>query len=240
MNRNIMLLAITSALFINSATLQAEYKIKFQQEKLPLKGVWTVDTYRYENWQDIDGLFDCGEWSPSADTKYQNTFFTQTASCSQKQERDVYVIEKFSVTEEERERFHETEEQIISKNKTQSIEGTKPPEYVNQCFYDYSTAYWQWRFDDSGGCGYSCTGIYAKTSENYITVRSIAGYHSDMKAVKADHRYQREQPDWKTSYGPVTINGGQHLVYRGALKYSSGTNYSDYKSKKWEVCIKPY
>lgn len=240
MIKKIALLAITGFLITDITSAQAEYKIKFQQEKLPLKGVWTADSYRYENWQDVDGLFNCGEWSPSADTKYQNTTFTQTATCSQKQERDVYVIEKFSVTEEERERFYETEEQIISRNKTQSAEGTKPPEYINQCFYDYSNAYWQWRFDDSGGCSYSCTGIYAKSSENYIYVRSIAGYHSDLKYFKSSSRSGREKPDWKTSYGPVTINGGQHLVYRGALKYSSGTNYSDYKSKKWEVCIKPY
>ena len=135
MIKNIALLAITGFLITDITSAQAEYKIKFQQEKLPLKGVWTADSYRYENWQDVDGLFNCGEWSPSADTKYQNTTFTQTATCSQKQERDVYVVEKFSVTEEERERFYETEEQIISRNKTQSVEGTKPPEYINQCFY---------------------------------------------------------------------------------------------------------
>ena len=238
MIKNIALLAIAGVFIGNITSAQAEYKIKFQQEKLPLKGVWTADSYRYENWQDVDGLFNCGEWSPSADTKYQNTIFTQTATCSQKQERDVYVVEKFSVTEEERERFYETEEQIISRNKTQSVEGTKPPEYINQCFYD-SSNYWEWYFDDSGGCSYSCTGIYAKSSPNRITVRSLGGYFSDTKYVKSSNKSTRRSPNWMTELpNPVMINGGYHRIYRGAEKYSN-VNYSN-ERRKWEVCIEPY
>ena len=40
MNKNMKLFAIASCFFVSVATAQAEYKIKFEQDKLPLKVVW--------------------------------------------------------------------------------------------------------------------------------------------------------------------------------------------------------
>ena len=78
----------------------------------------------YGNWTDVNGHYNCEDWTPNVSEINLNEAFTQTRDCSQDQQRTVDIYDVWANGEETHNRT-ETESQTISESETQAAIGTK-------------------------------------------------------------------------------------------------------------------
>jgi len=123
--------------FIFSMNSFADYKVIISP-MMKLEGVWQYIDTEYGSWFDVGNLINCdGIWSPSTSTIASGTSFTQYQDCEQKQERNVFDVEEFSITKETRRIQKKNEERTIAKNKSRIATGTKVVR-TGYCHYENS------------------------------------------------------------------------------------------------------
>jgi hypothetical protein len=170
----------------------------------------------YTEWLNVNGLYNCEDWTPEANTQDYGIDFQQTRNCEQDQTRNVYVYQNWSIGDKTL--VSETiENQTIIISENQTNVGTK--DYITHTsnsgwtnYYDYgSPTCSKWTPEQSGVVSQTqdCTQTTKRTITYYdhyfsgtVEINRIEEEFSSRSYTNYRDAYCTEYPGWPTSsYG---------------------------------------
>ncbi len=182
-------------------------------------------TESWSDWEDEGSLYACSTWSPNVNTVNHGTTFTQSANCSQNQERNRDIYDVWTDGSETLNRT-ETDMQTISVSTTQSSVGTKD--------YIVGTTTGSWSNWTDAGSHYDC-GSYSPTT---ATIDYGQSFTQNRSCKQNQTRTRTIYDDWKVGSDTVnrvetdnqTINENESRNATGTKNYQTGTSYGSWSS----------
>jgi hypothetical protein len=179
----------------------------------------------WSNWTDVNGHYDCGDWSPETNTINYGQSFTQTRSCKQDQTRNRDVYDVWADGTETLNRT-ETSNQTINENESRAATGSKN--------YITTTRTGSWSGWSDSGSQYDCGSWSPSTS----TVNYGQSFTQSQSCKQNQTRSRTIYNVWANGTETVkttetdaqTINETNNRTATGSKNYVTGTSYGSWSS----------